>query len=169
MEPVDRLWKEVLRLSGDTPLETVSEVAQQCLALSLPWTSRLAGITSVLHQALGGGLGVTLYAVVKPGSDLVLAASTGTPGPLAVGWGAPVAGLAAQEQAAQFAGQARALPDYLGGWMGVVACVAVPVLRDRQLGAVLEVRAHEEGRLGLEQAELTARLAADIAAVWPRQ
>ncbi|MDA8206134.1 MAG: GAF domain-containing protein [Thermaerobacter sp.] len=168
METSDRLWKEVLRLSRETSVETIDEVARQCLEMELPWTSRLAGVAGVLHQVVGLPTGVSIYGVVKPGSGLVLAAGAGLAGPMAAAWGAPIAGLAAQEQAAQFAGQARAFHDYLGGWMGVAECIAVPVMRDRRLFAVLEIRSHEEGRLGLAEAELTARLAADIALVWPQ-
>jgi putative methionine-R-sulfoxide reductase with GAF domain len=168
MEAADRLWKEVLRLTAESSAAALGEAVEQCLALAIPWTSRLAGAVGILHQVVGGPTGASLYGVVKPGSDLVLAAAAGKPGPVAVPWGAPVSGLAAQEQAAQFVGQARSFPDYLGGWMGVAECIAVPVTRDRQILAVLEIRSHEEGCLGLLQAELTAQLAADIAAAWPQ-
>lgn len=169
MEASDRLWKEVLRLSRETRVETIEEVARQCLDMELPWTSRLGGVAGLLHQVIGPSTGVSIYGVLKPGSALALAASAGRTGPLVAAWGAPIAGLAAQEQAAQFAGQARAFPDYLGGWMGVVECIAVPVIRDLRLFAVLELRSHEEGRIGLVEAELTGRLAADIAAAWPQR
>lgn len=167
MEASDRLWKDVLRLSRESTLDTISEVAGACLGMALPWTSRLAGAAGILHQAAGTPTGVSVFGVAARGSDLVLVASAGTPGPVSVPWGAPLAGLAAQEQAAQFAGQARAFPDYLGGWVGVAEGIAVPVMRDGRVFAVLEIRSHQEGSLGIVEAELTAKLAADIAAAWP--
>lgn len=168
MEVADRLWKEVLRLSRESTGETIRDVVRQCLEMSLPWTSRLAGVAGILHQVVGPPTGVSLYGVTKPSAELVLAASAGLAGPLSQPWGAPVAGFAAQEQAAQFAGDARAFPDYLGGWMGVSECVAVPITRDRQVFAVLEIRSHQEGRLDLWEAELTASVATAIAEAWPR-
>lgn len=167
MDSSDRLWKEVLRITRESTLGAITDVAGACLGLAIPWTSRLGGAAGVLYQAGGPATGVSIFGVPARGSDLVLLAGAGIPGPVSVSWGAPIAGLAAQEQAAQFAGQARAFPDYLGGWIGVAEGIAVPILRDGRLFAVLEIRSHEEGRLGIVEAELTAALAADIATAWP--
>ncbi len=167
MEAVDRLWKELLRINPESPARAVEDVVRQCLGLSLPWTSRLSGVAAALFQAGGPDTGVSVYGVVRPGSDLVLVAGAGMPGPLAVPWGAPIAGLAAQELSAQFAGDARAFSDYMGGWLGVAACLAVPIVRERRAYAVLEMRSHQSDRIGLIEAELAYAVGALAAAAWP--
>ena len=166
MEPADRLWKEVLRLGRDTPAKAVGGVTAECLTLTLPWNSRLAGVAGVLHQVIGLDSGVSVYGAQRPVADLVLLASAGRMGPLRVAWGAPLAGLAARERAVQFVGEGRVFPDYLGGWLGVVGCIAVPIMRDRQVFAVLEIRSHEAERLGLFDAEIVLAAAEQLADKW---
>lgn len=156
-----------MRLTYTSPISEVAEIVDRCLVMGLPWPTRLAGVVEIVCQVCGPQTGVSFYGVVGSAQPLVLLCAAGKPGPVAVTWGAPVAGLAAREQAAQFAGEARALTDYLGGWIGVEQCLAVPVLRNQQLYGVLEVRSHVPDHLGLVQAELTAHIGARVAQAWP--
>ncbi|PSR21203.1 MAG: hypothetical protein C7B45_11715 [Sulfobacillus acidophilus] len=167
MEDWDRLWKDTARLSQATARSQVDDTIDQCLDLKLPWATRLAGILAILHQVLGDDTGVSFYGVTRPWQPLVLVGAAGRPGALATGWGVPVAGIAAQEQAAQFAGEVRTFADYLGGWIGVHQCVAVPVLHNQHLYGVLEVRAYSPDYLNLAHAELVLAVGARIAAAWP--
>jgi putative methionine-R-sulfoxide reductase with GAF domain len=167
MDSWERLWKESVRLTQASPLSDVEVAMDQCLALKLPWTTRLAGMLGIVHQVLGDDTGVSFYGVTRALEPLVLVSAAGKAGPLAVAWGVPVAGFAAQEQASQFAGDARALADYQGGWLGVKQCVAVPVLYHQHLYGVLEVRSHRQEHLGLAQAELVAHAGARLAGAWP--
>ncbi|NMP21903.1 GAF domain-containing protein [Sulfobacillus harzensis] len=161
------MWKDVLRLKPTSADVEVLALVAQCLDFEGPWTTRIVGVLGILLQRLGTSIGVSVYAPLKVGGELYAAASAGLAGPLSVAWGAPLAGLAASERAAQFAGDARAFPDYQGGWLGVASVLAVPIMRAPQLYGVLEVRSHGSGSFGVDEAELTGLVASQLADRWP--
>lgn len=167
MADVNRLWKDVLRLNPLSEDQEVRVLAAHCLDFEAPWTTRLTGVLGILRQRLGPSAGVSLYAPTKHQGDLYAVATAGWAGPLWVTWGLPVAGLAASERSAQFCGDARAFPDYQGGWLGIQSVLAVPIIRGTSFYGVLEARGHEGHGFGVEEAELTGTVASLIAEAWP--
>lgn len=95
MDVWDRLWKDSMRLTYTSPISEVAEIVDRCLVLGLPWPTRLAGVVEIVCQVCGPQTGVSFYGVVGSAQPLVLLCAAGKPGPVAVTWGAPVAGLAA--------------------------------------------------------------------------
>lgn len=167
MQDADRLWKDLMRLAPSVSPLAVLEWISQCLDVDAPWTTRLIGVLGAVFQYLGPQVGASVYAPVKPAGTLYTMVAAGLPGPMAVPWGQPVAGLAASELSGQFAGDSRAFPDYQGGWLGVKSALAVPLIRDARLYAVVEVRGHGETRLGMVEAEWIGQVAELLAQRWP--
>lgn len=164
---VDRLWRGTLRLTPESGDDLVVDLVTQHLESGVPWTTKLCGAAGILYHRFGHPTGVTIYASPKVGEAIWAVAQAGVAGPVSVKWGAPVAGLAAAERTAQFAGDCKAFSDYQGGWIGVVQSIAVPLIRDGQGLAVVEVRSHEADKLEIAGAELIGRVAFVLSQKWP--
>jgi hypothetical protein len=170
MDRVERWWKASLAQTPETgTAEPVLALAEACLAFQdLPWATRLMGVAGLVHQMVGPQTGISVYVVSQPETRLAVVAGAGITGPLTVAWRAPLAGMAASEGAVQFLGDPRALPDYLGGWVGVTQAVAVPLVRQQRLAAVFEVRWHRpDASVGLVEIERIQAIAGLVANQWP--
>ncbi len=163
----DRLWRDTLRLTRESGDDLVVDLITQQLELKAPWTTKLCGAAGVLYHRFGHPTGVTIYASPKVGEAIWAVAGAGMVGPVLVDWGAPVAGLAAAERTAQFAGDSKAFTHYQGGWIGVAQSIAVPLIRDGQGLAVVEVRSHEASKFEIGEAELIGQVAFVLSQGWP--
>lgn len=143
------------------------QAVEGCLQAEADWRSRLALVASAVRGHFPDLLLVAIYVTELPGTWLDLGPLQGPATFARIAWGEGAVGSAALERAVQIIGEMKYFPGYVAAHREICSEIAVPVIRDRIVLAVIDAASAAPGRFGIVEAELLQGIAAQLALAWP--
>lgn len=154
-----------------TPDSTIPEVVKRIdyilTAEDSPWESTLIAVLHVLSEHIPKLTWSGFYLVEKLGVALNRGPFLATEeGPSRLGWREGVIGSCAYERAVQILGDTKRFEGYIGAVRETRSELAVPVVRDGRVLAVLDAQAPAIDAFGIVEAELFQQIADRLARMW---